>query len=162
MGTPPAIPWVAMADTPPARQLYQSTPAFARDSEELAETLFKGFTADIVELRVHEPPFVAEPAERPLASGWSRLQGAAGNHVTNQHHEVVPLDDLAGHLLGLLDGTRDRPALLDACLGRVAEQGLVVQQHGQPITDAARLRLALAEELKVNLRGLGRSSLLVG
>jgi methyltransferase-like protein/SAM-dependent methyltransferase len=135
--------------------------AFARDSRELAETLLQAFTGDVLELHAHEPAFVVEPSERPVASGWARLQAAADDKVTNRRHEVLPLDELTRHLLTLLDGSRDRPVLLEALLRRVAEQGLVVQQHGRPVTDPEHHRAVLAAGLEVRLRGLGRSALLV-
>jgi methyltransferase-like protein/SAM-dependent methyltransferase len=140
----------------------QDADAFARDTRDLAETLLQGYTADVVELHVHEPRAVAEPGERPVASAWARRQAAEGDTVTNRRHEVLPLDELTRYLLTLLDGTRDRPALLEALLGHVAGRGLVVQQHGRPVTESGQLREVLAEALEVKLRGLGRSALLVG
>jgi methyltransferase-like protein len=142
--------------------VLQPAAAYARDTRELADTLFQAFTADVTELHRYEPPLATEPGARPLASAWARRQAALGNQVTNRRHEVLPVDDLTRHLLCLLDGSRDHPALLDACLGRVAELGLVVQQHGQPVTDPAALHAVLAKALEVKLNGLARSALLVG
>ncbi len=139
----------------------QDEASFARDSKELAETLLQAYTANVAELHAHEPHVVIEPGERPVASGWARLQAAEGDKVTTRRHEVVPLDELTRHLLCLLDGSRDREALLDGLVQRVAERGLVVQQHGREVTGPLPLRAALGEGLETRLRGLGRSALLV-
>jgi SAM-dependent methyltransferase len=136
--------------------------AYARDGRELAETVLQAFLADVLELHAYEPALAVEPGERPVASGWARRQAAEGDKVTNRRHELLPLDGLTRHLLTLLDGSRDRAALGEALLRHVAERGLVVQQHGRPVTDSAGLRAVLAEGLEVKLRGLGRSALLVG
>ncbi|MCI0460381.1 MAG: class I SAM-dependent methyltransferase [Gemmataceae bacterium] len=141
--------------------VVQDAAEYEGDARELAGTLLYAFTADVVELHAHEPAFVTEPGERPLASGWARRQAGEGDKATNRRHELLPLDELTRHLLRLLDGSRARPELVDALFRRVAEQGLVVQQHGQPVTDPDRLRSVLAEGLEVRLRGLGRSALLV-
>ncbi len=140
----------------------QNGAAFAHDTRELADTLLHAFTADVIELHAHTPAFAVEPGERPVASAWARRQAGEGDQVTNRRHELLPLDELTRHLLCLLDGTRDRAALTEALLRKMTEQRLVVQQHGQPVTEPDRLRSVLAEGLEARLRGLGRSALLVG
>jgi hypothetical protein len=42
----------------------------------------------------------------------------------------------------------------------VVERGLVVQQHGRPVTDAAHLRGVLAEGLEAKLRVFAREALI--
>jgi hypothetical protein len=44
----------------------------------------------------------------------------------------------------------------------VAENNMVLQRFGRPVTDPGVLRDVLAQELESNLRRLGRSALLVG
>src|SRR5262249_58076866 len=89
------------------------------------------YTANLVELHVHSPPFVVEVGERPVASPLARLQATAGA-ATNLRHERIPLNELERHLLPRLDGRSDRPALLKV-LNRLTEDGLLaVQEEGQP------------------------------
>jgi methyltransferase-like protein len=134
----------------------------ARENALLAEDLLQAFTTDVVELHAWAPRLAAEPGGRPQTSAWARYQARRGDRVTNLRHEVVPVDDVTRHLLGELDGSRDRAALLDGLVRLVEDRGLVVQQHGRPVTDAARRRLVLAEGLEANLRLLARSALLLG
>jgi methyltransferase-like protein/SAM-dependent methyltransferase len=135
--------------------------AVGRENALLSEDLLQAFTADVVELHVSPPCLAAEPGERPRTSAWARFQARRGDRVTNLRHEVVPVDDVTRYLLCALDGSRDRAALLEGLVRFVEERGLVVQQHGRPVTDAGRRRLVLAEGLEANLRLLARSALLV-
>ncbi|HYT89772.1 MAG TPA: class I SAM-dependent methyltransferase [Gemmataceae bacterium] len=132
----------------------------ARDRRLLADNLWQAFVAGVVELHADAPPLVLEPGEHPTAPPLARLQAAGGTRVTNLRHETVPLDDLTCYLLRHLNGQQDRRALLDVLVRRVEEHGLVVQQHGRPVTDAGQLRAVLGEGLQAKLGALGRSGLL--
>jgi methyltransferase-like protein len=142
--------------------VVQETSARARDNHLLAECLLKAFGAGVVELHSHVPALDTAPGERPRATALGRLQAARGLPLTNLRHEVVPLDDLSRQLLVHLDGTRDRAVLLELLLRQVTERGLVVQQHGRPITEPDRLRTVLADGLEANLRALAHSGLFMG
>jgi hypothetical protein len=66
-----------------------------------------------VQLHVWTPPLPAEVPERPVASALARLQAARGTRLTNLWHGSVEVpDELGRRLITLLDGTRDRAALL--------------------------------------------------
>jgi methyltransferase-like protein len=126
----------------------------------LAENLLQAFTADVVELHVHAPRLAAEPGPRPRTPGFARLQARGGNRVTNLRHEVVPLDDVGRHLLGLLDGERDRAALHEAMVRFVDERGMVVQHLGKVVADDAERRKLLAQGVEAHLTWLARAALL--
>lgn len=59
----------------------------------------------------------ASISDRPKASALARWQSAKGNDPVNQHHMTVSLDPAQRRLLALLDGTRDRRALLSESAG---------------------------------------------
>jgi hypothetical protein len=69
-----------------------------------------------VEWHVHEPPYISEVGDRPIASPLARLQAAAGARVTSLRHRLVSLTELERRILVHLDGRHDRDAL-----GRIAE-----------------------------------------
>jgi SAM-dependent methyltransferase len=139
--------------------VVQDAAAHARDSHLLAENLLQAFLAGVVELHLHAPPLVSVPGRFPRAPAFARRQAKEGNRVTNLRHEVVPLDEINRHLLGLLDGSRDREALLEGMLGWVVERGMVVQRQGRPVTDLGQVRGALADGVEVQLQALARSAL---
>ena len=86
------------------------------DAEEmLSKTLFKMFNPNLLDIDVAPYPFPPRPTEMPVASKLARLQAASGTDVVSMRHNVVELDDpMARAVLRLLDGTRDRKAILDA------------------------------------------------
>jgi methyltransferase-like protein len=139
----------------------QDAEAYTRDTLLLAENVLQAFTAGVAELHFHAPPLTVTPGEYPRSPGYARLQAKEGNRVTNLLHEVVPLDDVSRFLLGQIDGTRDRAALLERLLALVAQRDMVVQRHGKPITQPDELRRALAEGMETNLQSLARAALLV-
>jgi methyltransferase-like protein/ubiquinone/menaquinone biosynthesis C-methylase UbiE len=105
------------------------------DREQLAEVLFRAFSAGAVGFRLYEPN--PDPVcERPIASPWARLH-ADRSRAVNLYHETVGLDEADGAVLSLLDGRRS-PCEIANELGR----------------DEAEVRQAIAR--------LDRLSLLVG
>jgi hypothetical protein len=83
--------------------------------QRLAEILFGMYGAGIVELHSHVPRLPQHPGVLPAASPLARALLARGDRVVNRWHEEILLDDPPGkRLLQLLDGTRDRAALLAA------------------------------------------------
>ena len=100
------------------------------------EVLLQAYAANLVHLHVWAPPLATAPSERPRASALARRQAAEGTRVTTLRHTSVDVpDELGRRLIALLDGTRDRAAL--------------VRELGRP-----------ADELERSLEGLGRIALL--
>jgi hypothetical protein len=83
------------------------------DVDELATILLAGFADRSVELHVMQPPFEAEPGERPEASPLARAQAEFQPWATSLRHDLVPLSDQQRLLVRHLDGTRCRSDLLD-------------------------------------------------
>jgi SAM-dependent methyltransferase/methyltransferase-like protein len=128
----------------------------------LAGPLLGAYLAHVVELHVHAPAYVPDATERPLASPLARLQAADSPRVTNLWHRTVDLGPLDRVVLRLLDGTRDRAALLDALADLAASDVLTIRREGRPLRDAAEARELLGGSLGPCLRRLARAALLVG
>ncbi|MCI0456885.1 MAG: class I SAM-dependent methyltransferase [Gemmataceae bacterium] len=110
-------------------------PAGPPDHQVLAASLLNGYlTTPLVELSCYPPRFQLAVSERPVASRLARLQAMTGIPVANMRHESVELGPADRQLLGLLDGTRDRPSLaaprpdeaVDQTLRRLAGCALLV------------------------------------
>jgi methyltransferase-like protein/2-polyprenyl-3-methyl-5-hydroxy-6-metoxy-1,4-benzoquinol methylase len=131
------------------------------DAADLRDALFQTYSAGLVHLHVYDPRF-AQPGERPTTSPLARLQAQTGALVTTLAHTPVRIDDSMGrYLIELLDGTRDREALLRD-LTRAVESGAVpLPQSGQPASPPADVRQVLAGQLEPSLRGLARLGLLI-
>jgi SAM-dependent methyltransferase len=121
--------------------------------EDAADMLMRLIEAEAIEL-CQQPPRVATViGERPVASPLARFQLSLGlTMVTNQRHQSIDLPDATGRaLVSLLDGTRDRGALV-AAMGQVAPG-----PEGTPSDPAA-----VERSLQVSLQELLRLCLLVG
>ena len=98
-----------------------------------------------IELHLHAARLTVEPSERPVANPIARLQLETDNIVSSLCHDSVRLDDeIAASILKLLDGTRDRAALLAALSDRLKGDGPT----------------ARAETLEAHLRSFGKLGLL--
>ncbi len=139
------------------------TPADEEQVEVLAANLLQAFTASetLVEFHACGPRFTLEVGPTPLASGWARLQAETGPTVTNLRHESVRLGPLQSQLLRLLDGTRDRAALLAALKPLIVSGELAARQDDQVVTDPQKNLELLAASLDGKLEGLARSALLI-
>jgi hypothetical protein len=115
----------------------------------------------LVELWLRQPAFAIEAGPRPVASPVARIQAAGDHRVTNLRHEVANLAPLEARLLRLLDGTRDRAALLDALLQGVREGELNISRGEQPVTEVAEVRDILGAFIDECLPRLARWALLL-
>jgi SAM-dependent methyltransferase len=105
----------------------------------VGEALLRCYAANVVALHVHLPQLVTHVSERPQVSPLARLQVRDRVEIANLRHATIPVpDELDRRLLALLDGTRDRAAVL----AELPELG--------------------ADRLEAGLQLFARSSLLVG
>jgi methyltransferase-like protein/2-polyprenyl-3-methyl-5-hydroxy-6-metoxy-1,4-benzoquinol methylase len=134
----------------------------ARDAQVLGHVLLKCYAAGYVELHAHAPRFATTVSERPVASPVARYQILNDSVVTNLRHVAVSIEDsLCALMLKLLDGTRDRQALLNDLVAPVASGAAVIERDGQPITDPEQARAIIAGGLENNLAGFAQNALLV-
>jgi SAM-dependent methyltransferase len=101
---------------PGAMPLAQARALLGRASARPLETLLRdAYVAGVVTLHVRPPPLAVVAGERPVASPLARWQAARQEELTSLLHARVRIPDAnARRLLALLDGTRDRAALVAA------------------------------------------------
>jgi methyltransferase-like protein/2-polyprenyl-3-methyl-5-hydroxy-6-metoxy-1,4-benzoquinol methylase len=129
----------------------------------LCEILLRSFAAGITELHIWAPPFVTDVSEHPIASPIARHQNRRTKRITTLRHTGLELTDaLSRNLLELLDGTRDFAALVEAVAAVVQAGKATLEANGEPVSDPAKIREMIAEELPSALNGLARSAILVG
>ena len=96
-------------------------------------------------------PVLPEPAPAPLqlqeaARRMVELAGSESEASTfNLWHETYILSPLHRRLLPLLDGTRDRDALVEALLAVVREDTIPIEHDGKPVSGEAELRDAVID-----------------
>jgi SAM-dependent methyltransferase len=164
---PLAVPFETLLDIARER-VERAGPAaggradLAHDADLLATNLLQAYRASpkLVGLHTHAPRVAATPGERPIAARVARLEAKAGGEVTNLYHSTFALTAPTRALLLLLDGSRDRPALLRD-LTRIAVDGrLNITIGDQPVTDIAEIEAVLADGLESALTWLARAALL--
>ncbi len=126
----------------------------------LAADLLQSYSAGIVEVRMRALPLGTSIADRPVASKVARAQAGRPGNVTNLRHESLQLDAFNRQLLQLLDGSRDRDALVAGLADAVRAGALEIKQSGQPLTDPSAVSSILHEAVKENLPKLAKSGFL--
>jgi methyltransferase-like protein len=144
------------------RPLLEGSPDADASREELREVVLSLAMSNLVALYVVEPRIAFEPGERPAATPLARLQSGADEPVISLRHLGVKLEEFERLVLRLLDGTRDRPALVEELARQAAEGDFEIQQEGRSLDDPAMIRAYLAEALDAALRRLAGNALLVG
>jgi hypothetical protein len=129
-----------------------------------AALLLRLYEARALELRLRPPRLVSAVSEHPIASPLARYQVASGLQiVTNQRHVSVALTDaLSRQFLALLDGSRDRAALLRDLTDQFDPREPMPAWHANGAADRLELALMLDRGLDANLAGMARLCLLVG
>lgn len=107
-----------------------------RDSEDLTSDLLRCYRLKAIEFRPRDWTFATRAGERPMASPLARYQAGLGDIVTNLRHEPTRLNEFSRAVLPLLDGSRDRAALLGAL------------RSSSPGTDEANLPAMLEQSLE--------------
>ncbi len=128
--------------------------------QRLATDLFQSYSAGLVELRTRPIKVGAADAEKPLASPVARAQAGRVGLVTNLRHESLQMDPFSRQLMLLLDGTRDRDALVAGLEKAVSGGALEVKHNGQPLTDPKSVTKVLYEAVNENLPKLAKNGYL--
>ena len=83
------------------------------DKSCLCQLILRACAADMVELHVHQPPLCTRAGNTPEVSGLARWQARSRNWVTTLRHTTFVLSGpVERYLVSLLDGTRNRGALV--------------------------------------------------
>jgi methyltransferase-like protein/SAM-dependent methyltransferase len=128
---------------------------------DLAADLLECYFRGGIELRTAAPSFAREVGERPSVSAYARWQARHAAFATNRRHERVALDPAAVHIVQLLDGTRDRAAIVDALVQLVADGTLNLSRDDERMADEADVRDALGQILDEILQRLLGHAVLV-
>jgi methyltransferase-like protein/SAM-dependent methyltransferase len=131
-------------------------------ASELADFVWLMYSAGLVDLHVHVPPFTTQVSERPVASPLARLEARDGDVITTLHHRSLRLgDSLQRGLVMLLDGTRDHDALKKDLLRLFESGALTLVEGDKPVSDMQMVEKRIAAETENVLGGLARTAVLM-
>lgn len=133
------------------------------DPAVLAHALTAGFQMGLLTLHCDAPAFAADAGERPVASPLARLQIEDGDElVFSLRPSMVRLETrIALELVHLLDGTRDRVALLRDLALRMAELPVPSDDGTETIRGNDWWLEQLSTRLEEGLEQTARMALLV-
>ena len=130
--------------------------------QQLGEALLQAHLAGYVEFHAYQAPFVSTVSERPMASALARLQLQSGIAISTLRHQSIKVEGvLSRNLLLLLDGTRDRSALLRDLTGLIKSGEATFGVDGRPICEPDLALGELSDGLEENLADLARLGVLV-
>ncbi len=127
----------------------------------LGADLLTAYATNTVQFRTHDLPFVTKISDRPKVSEIARHQARTRDSVTNQLHERIAIDVFSRHLIELLDGSREKEAILDELEKLVKANTLVVQKDGKNLKEGSALRDALREAMNESLSKMEKAAVLV-
>lgn len=133
------------------------------DERILGANLLKayGYSTQLVDFHLHVPPIAAKPGKNPIASQVARFLAASSDVVTNLRHERVNLDAFQRHLIGYLDGSRGRKALLHEIEELIRGGRLKFEKMDQRIEDEVEIKAILKRDLERHLEWFAEATLLV-
>lgn len=109
--------------------------------DEVREVVLHAFSATLVDLVPRRRGLVAEAGRRPRAPQESRYFSSIGaRYVPTLRHQGVEAGALLRALLPLLDGTRDRAALVGELVARAVAGDLPVEIGGERVSDVGDLQ----------------------
>jgi SAM-dependent methyltransferase len=130
--------------------------------EIIADACLQCYGSNLLALHLWSPRFASVVPERPATTALARWQAARQmRDVSNLRQRIVPLNAFELAVLALLDGTRDRAALVDELVKAGAAGSFVIEKAGQAVTGADALRAVIAESLEPTLGRLAHGALLV-
>jgi methyltransferase-like protein/SAM-dependent methyltransferase len=143
-------------------ELGSGTGSDQKIREDLAGVLLQVHLAGYVEIHSYRAPFVTRVSERPTASALARLQLQKNLPLSTLRHQSIQVDgELSRDLIRLLDGTRNRGALLADLSDSIKSGSAVVHGKDGPISDPTLALAQLSDGLEKNLTAIARLGLLI-
>jgi len=135
-----------------AQALLPSGDVAESDRELLGVNLLRAFvhSPQLAEIAALPSAFVAA-GDYPLATAWVRRQAQSSARVTTLRHESAELKPAEHFLLRLLDGTRNRAALLAALQTALASGEVALPAQGETSAPRVTATAADLDELLSNL-----------
>ena len=145
-----------------AREACDSRAPLEEDATALAHACASAFGLGLIVLHVDPPAFASEAGARPRVNALARIQLDVGaDLVTSLRPSMIRIDGGLGlELIRLLDGTRDRDALLHDLADRMAALSVDAAGNGQQRAGAAWWRETLQGKLEAGLAQAARMALL--
>lgn len=125
----------------------------------LAMELLEGFRHGAIEAHARPPRWTPHVPKRPEASALARYMAQHGEDIPTLDHDNFHVEDpFSRRLITLMDGTRDRSALLDGLLESVGTE-LIIEIDGVAVEDPAVLGPGFASKMAEELSAFAKVGL---
>jgi methyltransferase-like protein len=125
----------------------------------LMGSLLRGYSSMAIEFFTWQADFVTEVSEKPRVSELTAFLVSQGRPAVNKRHEPIELAPFVKQVVRILDGTRDRVALLQRLGELVAEGTLTIQNQSERGPETSQS--IIEQSLDQALTGLARTAFLV-
>lgn len=133
------------------------------EKSELQMVVFRSYASGIINLHTFAPPSFRELGPAPKATLLARWQAQRQVFATTLFHGAINLEDQTfRQLLVMLDGTRDRAALLRELEAGINARRKKEDPNAPDLEADPKARTLLAEALELNLAKLNRMGLIAG
>jgi len=132
-----------------------------QEREMLGEDLLHCFSGKVVELHAWQADFSTEVSQTPMAAPLATYQATHDLPIVNLKHESVATDLISKELLKILDGTRNRDAILYHLIDCAHAGTLVLKENNGDILKGKKLNQAMANAMEDRLNNLAKIALLV-
>ena len=122
-------------------------------------SLLRGYSSMAIEFSTWQADFVTEVSEKPRVSELAAFLVSQGRPAVNKRHEPIELAPFVKQVVRILDGTRDRVALLQRLGELVAEGTLTIQNQSERGPETSQS--IIEQSLDQALTGLARMAFLV-
>lgn len=140
----------------------QSQEAASERASVLTEILLAACKSGLARVRMSAPFLTTEISEKPVAYHLARYQAQQSEMVTNVLHDRIEIDNPVGlELLRLLDGTRNRAALIEALTKYADEQKLFSPADSENALSYSQIHEKIEKEIEPSLNKLARMGLLI-
>lgn len=127
----------------------------------LAMELLEGFRHGAIEGHARPPRWTPHIPKYPEASPLARHMAQHGTDIPTLDHDNFHVEDpFSRRLITLMDGTRDRSALLDGLLESVGTE-LIIEIEGVPVEDPAVLGPGFATKMEEELSVFAKVGLIM-
>ncbi len=141
----------------------KSSDSVEHEAETLAVALMRVYRSGFLHMHITPHQLTNEVSQYPSVSNLARRQLEGSQSATNQLHVAMNFpDSLSRHLVQLLDGTRDREALVRELVEFIRSGRGILIENGVTVDDPTEVATLLERRVREGLASLAREGMLVG
>ena len=127
----------------------------------LMRDMLQCMTVSLVEYHLWQADFMTEISGKPKVSPVAARYAKMRPRTISQRHEVAPLDAALVNMIPLVDGTRDKAAIVDGMVALAEDGTLALRKDGKPVDDPGLIRKTMETVVENGLKYMKNNALLI-